>query len=191
MTLRFEPAGHKYFLDEEQIPSVTQVLEREQVLDGIPRDTLEAAREFGQHVHSAIALALQKQLDWKKLDPKLVPYVSAAMLFVKEAEVQVLRVEQRMHDPALKYAGALDLLGVLRKHTAVIDWKTAASMPRTAGLQLAAYEQLFRRNYGGRPLKRYGVQLFGKGNYKLVEYDDARDFNWFLSCLNLWHWRNT
>jgi len=189
MDFRFDEKEHRYSLDDQEIPSVTQVLEPLQCWDGIPPETLEAARVFGQQVHHAVALALLVQLDWATLDPQLVPYVTAAQKFVKEAEVTVLRVEHRMVDPQLKFAGTLDLLGVMRRYTAVFDWKTPTVMPRTAGLQTAGYEHLFRRTYGGRPLKRYGVQLRADSEYRLYPYEDTRDWSWFVSALNLWWWQ--
>jgi PD-(D/E)XK nuclease superfamily len=188
---RFEQETHIYYLDEQEIPSVTQVLEPLMELEGIPRDILEEAAAFGTHVHEACALMLHKQLEWRTLDPKLVPYVSAAKKFIQEAGVIVLRIEHRMCDPSLKVAGTLDLLGVIDKHTAIIDWKSTATMSKTTGLQLAAYDHLHRRSLGGRPLRRYGVQLRADGDYRLIEYKDSRDANWFFSALNLWWWRNS
>jgi hypothetical protein len=188
---RFEADTHTYYLDEQEIPSVTQVLEPLQELEGIPRQVLEEARVFGQHVHQACALMLYKTLDWRTLDLKLVPYVSAAKKFVEENKVTVLRVEHAMCDPALKVAGTLDLLAVLNKVTAIFDWKSTTVMSRTVGLQLAAYDHLHRRSLGGRPLKRFGVQLRADGDYRLYPYEDSRDLQWFFSALNLWWWRQT
>jgi hypothetical protein len=187
---RFEHETHQYYLDEEKIPSVTQVLEPLQELEGIPRAVLEEARVFGQHVHKAAALLPHKMLEWRTLDPKLVPYVAAAKKFLEEAKVVVLRVEYPMCDPSLKVAGTGDLFGVIDRCSAVFDYKTTAVMSRTNGLQLAAYDHLYRRTLGGRPLKRFGVQLRSDGEYRLVEYRDSRDAAWFFSALNLWHWRN-
>jgi hypothetical protein len=189
--LEFRPDDHTYYIEERQVPSVSSVLEPLNQLDGIPPSTLERARLLGQHAHKAIALMLYKALEWRKLDPVLVPYCMAAQKFVKEADVRVLSIEHRMGDPGLKFAGTLDLLGIMGKYTCVYDWKCVDTMPRTAGPQTAAYDYLYRRNTGSRPLKRYGVQLFSDGTYKLFPFEDPRDWNFFQSALNIWHWRNS
>jgi hypothetical protein len=180
---------HTYTLDGQRVPAVSDVLEPLQVFDNIPPAVLEKAREIGTAGHEAIALMLQKQLDWATLDPKLVGYVLAAQKCVAELEIRVLSVETRLADPGLKVAGTLDILGILRKRSAVIDWKLTEQMPRTAALQTAAYDHLYRRSFGGRPMTRYGAQLFGDGSYKIFPFEDQRDYNWFFSALNLWHWR--
>jgi hypothetical protein len=189
--LRFEPATHSYYFGDQYFPSVTEVLEPEQRLEGIAPAVLAAAKVRGQHVHEACALLTQDALDWSSLDPLLVGYASAARLFLKESGVIVLRSEHRMCDPQLKVAGTLDLYGRMRRYDCVFDYKTALARSRTEGLQLAGYEHLHRRMYGGRALKRFVVQLREDGQYRLWPYEDPRDFSLFVSCLNLWHWRNS
>jgi hypothetical protein len=185
----FNEEAHEYRLDDERIPSVTEILEPLQELDGIPRAALDIARERGWAVHKACSLLLHRQLDWPKLDPKIVNYVQAAQKFLKETEVTPLRIEYPMVDPELKFAGTLDLLGVMHRFSCIFDWKAVDTMPRTAGPQTAAYDYLHRRTLGGRPLKRYGVHLKEDGTYRLYEYADKRDWSWFASALNLWHWK--
>lgn len=190
MTLEFDAATHTYMLNGRRCPSVTEVLQPLQLLDGIPPDILEAARIRGQHVHTAVHMMIHKTLEWRTLDPQLVGYVQAAKKFLDEADVKVLVSEYRMADEGLKVAGTLDIIGILKRATCLFDWKSTATMPRTAGPQTAAYDHLYRKNLGGRPMRRYGVQLFADGSYKLHAYDDPRDFTWFTSALNIWHWRN-
>jgi hypothetical protein len=188
--LRFEPEQHRYFFGQIPMPSVTQVLDRENDYGGVPPETLEAARQFGTHVHEANFLMLRHQLEWRTLDPSLVSFVSAARKFILEQRITVLAAELRLCDPDLRFAGTLDVLGVWKHNEWIFDWKSASTMPRTAPLQLAAYDHLYKKNYGGRPRKRAGVQLKADGTYAIHPYADPRDMNLFLSALNLWHWRN-
>lgn len=189
--LEFDDEEHRYYIDSERVPAVSDVLEPLNQLEGIPLDVLEAARIRGHHGHHAIALDIHKQLVWQTLDPKLVGYVEGAKKFIAECEVRVLAVEYRMGDPGLKVGGTLDVMGIVNKNQAIIDWKLVDKMPRSAALQTAAYDHLYRRTYGGRPLKRFGVQLPGDGTYKIFEFKDPRDTNWFMSALNLWHWKHS
>lgn len=190
--LRFEEETHSYWLGKQYLPSVSEVLAPVNVgYDDIPAHILAFAAARGHAIHAACALLAQKNLEWSTVDESIVGYVKAAALFLREAEVRVLGVEHRMCDPTLRYAGTLDLLALMGPHTCVFDWKATAVMPRTAGMQTAAYDALYRRNLGGtRPNKRYGVQLFEDGKYKLFPFTDPRDYSWFTSALNLWHWRN-
>jgi len=184
----FDPGRHEYFLDGEYLPSVTEVLEPEEQLDGIPLEDLARGRERGHHVHEACALLCHKNLEWKTLDPLLVPRVEAAKKFLADTNFTVLRVEYRMFDPDLKVAGTMDLFGIMNRYTWVIDWK-GGLVSRTAGPQLAAYDKLFRRNFGGRENKRAVVELHEDGRYKVRQFEDSRDYGIFVSALNLFHWR--
>jgi hypothetical protein len=192
--LTFEEEPHVYRLGGKFIPAVSDVLDPlVSAYDNIPPAVLARARDIGHAVHAACALMCQKNLEWSTVDPKVLGYVQAAQKFLREADVRVLAVEYRMCDPELWVAGTLDLLGLMKSKTCVFDWKATEVMPRTAALQTAAYDHLYRRNIGGsrtRFNKRYGVQLFADSTYKLFPFDDERDYNWFKSALNLWHWRN-
>jgi hypothetical protein len=187
---RFDREAHKYYVGIEEVPSVTRVLEPLQELDGIPRNTLEAARERGQHVHTAIHLVLHKALEWRTLDPQLVGYVQAAQLFIRECEFQVLVNELPMVDEGLKFGGMLDVMGIMRRKQCLVDWKAVDTVSRVVGPQTAAYDYLYRRKTGARPMHRYACQLFADGSYKLFPLEDPRDWSMFASALNIWHWRN-
>lgn len=190
-SFRFESEGHRYFIDERRVPSVTEVLEPLQIWDGVPLDVLEAARIFGQRVHEACHLMLHDILVWNTLAPELVPYVMAARKAIADLGIKVLASEHRMCDPALAFAGTLDILGVMKRFTCVFDWKSSVTMPRTAGPQTAAYNHLYQRNMGQvRGMKRFGILLRPDGDYRLSAFDDERDWTMFVSALNLWHWRN-
>lgn len=191
MKLDFDPAHHEYKLDGRFVPSVTKVLEPLDLLDGIPLPTLQAAGELGRRVHEAVGMLMKRVLEWRTLDTALVPYCQAAQKFCDETGFKVLRVESRMGDPELRFAGTLDLMGVLQGKTSIIDWKSSSVMPRTVALQTAAYDHLHRRNLGGRPMQRYGVQLLPNGQYRVWHYEDTRDWNWFVSALNVWWFRHT
>jgi hypothetical protein len=191
--LTYEDESHSYFLGGKSIPAVSDVLEPvSQGYENIPPAILARARDIGHSVHAACALLCQKNLEWSRVDPVIIGYVKAAQIFLREAEVRVLAVEYRMCDPDLRVAGTLDLLGIMKSYTCVFDWKATEVIPRTASLQTAGYDHLYRRNFGGtRPNKRYGVQLFADGKYKLFPFEDQRDYSWFKSAVNLWHWKNS
>jgi hypothetical protein len=193
MHLEFEPAAHVYRLDGHIVPSVTQVLD-EQLTDwsGVPVDVLEAARMFGTHVHTACHLLVRDELEWSSLDPALVPYVEAARRFLDESGMTVLNAELPLASQKMKFAGTLDIRGVMRDAVCVVDWKSTSVMPRTVGPQTAAYDRLYCEQFGGRPAKRYCVQLNPAlpNGYKIHKLDNPADWAMFQSALNCWRFKH-
>lgn len=195
--LRFDPDRHEYFLDDDRLPSVTEVLDPLAELDGIPHDVLAAAAAFGSNVHAACHLFNQGRLDESALDPALRPYLKGWKQYLHDASVTVIASEIRCHHPRARYAGTAD--AVVRPATrqrfgpkqAVVDIKSSLMIPRTVDLQLAAYRAALLD--GPYPfdtaMDRYCVHLLGDGRYSLVRCLNAGDFNVFLSALNLHRWR--
>lgn len=200
--LRFEEEGHRYYLGERQLPSVTQVLEPIQMLEGIPRDVLDAAADLGRKVHLACHFLDMGVLDWSSLDDVLTGYVEAYRKFLRETHAVVLASEQKVAHAKHGYAGTYDMVALLPRLHAnpqrmLIDRKSATTMPRTVGPQTSAYLEAELSN--GNPLGltratvRAGLLLKPDGTYSfkpLKVTDHAADFNMFISCLNVHRWRN-
>jgi hypothetical protein len=190
--VQFNEATHTYTLGQRKLPSVTQALQAIDELDGIPRDVLEAAARFGRHVHLACHLFNQGTLDEDALDAPLVPYVSAYKKFLADTGAQVVESERRVCHRNIGYAGTLDLAAVWGKSAlpAVIDIKSSALVPRSVGPQTAGYREAYLSDSPAHKLSRtrYCLHLKGDGTYRLHAYTDARDWNIFLSCLNIHNW---
>lgn len=191
--LTFDEASHTYRVGGAVWPSVTQVLDPLNTLDGIPWAVLEAAREFGTHVHQSCHLANVGTLDEDALDPALRPYLDGWRRFLRETGATVVHSELRVAHPTLRYAGTLDAVVRWPRLLAdtVVDIKSGA-VPRTVGPQTAAYREAYTAVHGARSLSpvRYCVQLVGDGEYRLTKLTDPGDFNLFRSALNIHHWRN-
>lgn len=191
--LAFDPQSHTYTLHGAKVPSVTQVID-EQLNDwsGVPLEALETARIFGGHVHEACHLLVRGELDWSSLDPALVPYIEAAQRFLEESGLTVLNAELPLASSKLKFAGTLDIRGMWRNSVAILDWKSTAAMPRSVGPQTAAYEHLYAEHFGGRPCKRYCVQLNPAlpNGYKVHALTNSADWHIFLSALNCWRFKH-
>lgn len=181
--LTFDELKHEYRVDGARVPSVTQILDPLQALDGVPWAILEAAREFGSHVHLACHLYNMGTLDVRTLDPALLPYLEDWIDFVFKTGFKVLASEQRVYNAAYRYAGTADAFGEWQGTTWVVDIKSGA-VPATVGAQLAAYQQAFV----ARPRKRLCVQLTGRG-FKCHEQKNLADFELFLSALNIHNFR--
>lgn len=181
--LHFEAERHVYRYNGRVVPGVTSVLEPLQFLDGVPWAVLEAAREFGTHVHLACHLYNQDELDIATLDDALVPYLQGWTAFLNETGFVVTASEERVYSK-IGYAGTADAFGDWQNTSWVVDIKSGV-VPDTVGAQLAAYQQAAII----RPRRRLCVQLTGNGDYKLHEQKDLADFSLFTSALNIYNYR--
>lgn len=178
--LEFDAEHHIYRYEGRIVPGVTSVLEPLQMLQGVPWAVLEAAREFGNHVHLACHLWNKGVLDVTALDPALIPYLRDWQLFIKETGFEVATSETPVYHKQMKYAGTPDSVGNMRGTSWIVDIKSGV-VPCTVGPQLAAYQQAS----DPRPRRRLCVQLTGSG-YKLHEQKDLADFHTFTSALNVY-----
>jgi hypothetical protein len=187
--LQFDAVEHRYSVAGVRWPSVTEVLNPLNELDGIPKAVLAAAAEFGQHVHMATDLYDKGVLDEPALDANLVPYLTAWKRFLFETGAQVVASEVRVAHPKLRYAGTLDKsvswLKRGRTRTAQIDIKSG-EVPRTVGPQTAAYAEAHEFKFD----ERYVLQLKPDATYRLTKLTDLADWSIFLSALNIHRWRN-
>jgi hypothetical protein len=183
--LHFDAASHTYRVGGEVWPSVTQILDPIQLLDDIPRHVLEAAAQFGTHVHQACHLDNQGILDEAALDPALLPYVQAWRAFLADTNAVVIASELRVVNERLRYCGTLDTIARIRGAHELVDIKATAAIPATVGPQTIAYAEAL-----GEPrIRRRVVQLRGDGTYRSKRLNDSTDWSMFLSVLNVHNWR--
>ncbi len=188
--LSFDEASHTYRLGGVIVPSVTQVLKiLDDSFDRVPLDVLEAAREFGQHVHKAVELDSTGQLDEDSLDPALAEYVAGWRKFLKDRKATVIASEVRVASRRLRYAGTLDAIIETNGVEILVDIKSGA-VPSSVGPQTAAYEFAARESDRfPNPLHRMCVQLM-PNDFKATVLRDRGDWNAFVSALNVYRWRN-
>lgn len=192
--LLFNEERHEYRLNGRIVPSVTDVLDPLQMLDGIPWEKLEAARIFGQHVHLGCHYHNTGELEWGTLDDRLGAYLRGYLKFLADTGFVVLASEERVASIKCGYAGTLDLRGLFRskKRVSVIDIKSTAVLPRTVGPQTAGYENAWTEMTGERVGDRYCLHL-SPDEYKLVKLTDGRgvqDLTVFISALNIHRFRS-
>lgn len=196
MKIEFDEAEHRYVVDGEDYPSVTTVLAERfgAGLRFVPPDRLEAARVLGTHVHTAVSLFCQDELDVTALDAALVPYVEAWRQFMWRTAAVVVSSEVRVASKRYRYAGTFDVMAILRNRGAyLIDIKSGV-VPDSVGPQAAAYlnaysEQAEQPVVPG-PLRRACLQLRDDGQFRFKELDDPADWPTFQMCLKSWRERN-
>lgn len=181
--LTFEPEGHTYELDGEELPSVselTRFISREIYAD-VAQFTLDQAAERGTNVHRATE-ALDKFGDCEVSDD-ILPYVEAYVAFRGEHECEWQKIEWASYDPERKFAGTLDRVGMVDGHLTVLDVKTTYTIHKpSVTAQLSLYRMICNAN-GIEPEKLAVLQLKKDGTYKLVYIDYREDVA--NACLTL------
>jgi hypothetical protein len=186
--LVFDEAKHEYTKEGRRLPSVTQVLAPLIDYSMVPKDVLERAQQLGTAVHRMTELYDNDDLDEESLSDELSPYLSGWKLFRSEAKFVPVTVERRLSHPTLGYAGTSDRTGEVKGRLAVVDIKKMMTLGPVIGAQLAAYQELHRKD-GLEVADRYALGLRPDGSYRLQPYRDPLDWQCFLSCLTLHNWR--
>ena len=187
--------GHTYHLDDEIIPSVTQILnEWQKVKVGgsfwhvnthagavIDADTFEKAGDFGTAIHKACKLILSGDLDWDGIDPDLISPLRQFEKAVDDLKLKALWVEVPMHHKRKKIAGTPDIIGNinLTRQLSCVDVKTGSYA--LAGPQTAAYCDIFKNyaNYKGM-MARFVLYLPKDGSpYKIIPLKNSKDLAYF------------
>jgi hypothetical protein len=205
----FEPESHRYAINGIVVPSVTQVLEEERLIDfsGIPDATLDQAKARGTYVHTILHYYLEGDFDVDDCDPRYRGYFDSALEYLartkktplRNANGEAIAVEYRFWHPGRMFAGQIDYLGWDEDEVLSIDdWKTGEPSDVAAPLQTAAYEcgvrdcllPHFPVRYRNKPIRRRAVKLYRDGKPGRPEiYDDPRDLAMFFTALTCVHFR--
>jgi len=183
--VEFDEASHSYYVDGELVISTTQVFRDAGMID------TTWFREFhrwrGSETHKALATWFKAgNIDRRKVDPKIRPYLEAGIKWATENKFTPLYVEHRVYDPIFNVCGTLDLLGHFPdgKVDVIVDWKTNdwKQGQLCSKWQLASYGHAFAPK---EVFRRIEVVLGPDGNYgpvnsfKVDEYQ--KDVNEFLA----------
>jgi hypothetical protein len=184
----FAEIGHVYQDDGVIVPSVTQVLTLAGISDvsGIPFHILEKASQIGTAVHQACEFLDQDDLSLESLDEQIVGYVAAYQKFRQETEFKPELIEHRIiaRYNGLKYGMCVDRTGLLNDKPTVLDLKTSSKKQASWAIQTAAYAIGLDAEY-----ERGVVHLAKDGTYKLIPYDDPRDYETWDAALYVAHWK--
>ena len=198
MSFEFNEDTHTYRFEEEEIPSVSEILRFiSNDIYGVKRDSKAAlgkAADRGSRIHRAA-----EEIDRTGMtdcDPDIVQYVSAYVQFLKDHDVKWELIETPiLRLSPYKYAGTLDRYGVVDGKRMLIDIKSTRTIGKKEKLmyetQLNAYSEAHYIQTSPTTLsaKTIGVdemavlQLKADGTYKLIPVA-KNDEIWWL-CMRL------
>lgn len=171
-TLLFFDQGHRYTLDGEDLPSVSELcrfLSRE-IYGTVHQYTLDKAADRGSRAHKACeVLDLYGKAD---VSDDILPYVQAYIAFRREHTVTWDRIEHAAHHAKDLYAGTIDRRGLVDGKHAIVDLKTTAVIHRPLCLaQLNLYRRILEQDGTWDAEALYILQLRKDGSYKLVPFE--------------------
>lgn len=182
--LLFYDEEHRYELDGEILPSVSEVLRfiSREIYGEITQYKLDNAADRGTRIHKACEIL--DKYGAVEVDAEIAPYIKAYMKFRKDHAVQWTQIEQAIYHPALKYAGTIDRRGSVDGVTATVDIKSSYRLHKPlVGAQLNGYDSAYAALKGETTDKLFGLHLKPDATYRLVEF--PKDFTLFQSCLNI------
>jgi hypothetical protein len=171
-TLLFFDDEHKYTLDGEELPSVSELcrfISRE-VYGDVTQYTLDNAADRGTRVHKACeALDLYGRVE---VSDDILPYLQAYIKFRKEHAAKWDKVEYAAHHATDRYAGTLDRVGTVDEKNCILDIKTSYIVQkRLAIAQLNLYRRMMEQDSKWTADALYILHLNKAGEYRLHEFD--------------------
>lgn len=173
-TLTFEPETHTYAVNGRRVPSVTEIIKANGLIE--ERFLDEAAMKRGSYVHEALQFDDEGQLDMEALDPRLKGYVWAWRAFKQQMAPTVLEIEKQVYHPVYRYAGTYDRLLLIKNARWIVDIKTGS--PATwHPIQTALYAMPFDfEREKVRPL-RASVYLSDDSKFRWSPHESGLDFD--------------
>jgi hypothetical protein len=179
---------HRYFFVDargrHEALGVTRTLIEANLVDDEYFNDLGRGR--GKLVHEFAERLATNTLS-KPIDVSALGYMRAFRRFLDEYGPEVHGAEVVLGHVARRLAGTCDLDVVMRGSKAVVDIKTG-SPSDWHGLQLAPYAFLL----DGVPWMkraRFGLYLKETGGFRIKEYDEISDLDYFFRAHELLHWR--
>jgi hypothetical protein len=104
--LTFDPKLHEYRIDDQVVPSVTQILSEAGLVDG--QWYTEESQLRGRTVHVMTALDDRGELDESEVTGEYQGYLSAWRGFKADTGCEIVSIEERVCNTVYRYAGTTD-----------------------------------------------------------------------------------
>ena len=183
----FDEEHHRYTLNGQRIPSVTQIMRplTNLVYGKIDPVVLKQAADFGTAVHACTEFLDRGELDESSVEEEWQPFLNAYVSWKESVKPKILNIEERL--ACFTFAGTIDRVVVIDGELWIIDIKTTTEIHKHVGVQLAAYAALAEKAFGGF-YRRAALQLKEDGSFKVQEFRSVKDERCFNSLIFLHHW---
>ncbi len=164
--LLFFDEGHKYTIDGEELPSVSELsrfISRE-IYGDVGQFNLDRAADRGTAVHKATELL--DKYGTVEIDEDISPYLKAYIAFRKEHKCEWQKIEYATHHPENLYAGTLDRVGTVDGKLVVLDIKTSSTIQKPL---YTAQLNLYRKMLPDPIEQLVILHLKKDGTYKLID----------------------
>ena len=141
----YDEENHKYYVDGEEKPSVTDIaspisFER---LDNLQKVLLERAKARGRRCHEIFEEYLLMG-DIEEIETDYIPYVQQFILWAKTYRPKVIYTEKKMFSN--EFCGTCDLVCEIDKKVLIVDYKvTSAADKKSLSVQLEGYYRLCQK----------------------------------------------
>ena len=191
--LEFDNENHIYKLDGSIIPGYSQIAKDLGLIDYscVRQADLDWKRQVGKAVHTAIFLHNTDELDMDSLDETVSSYFKGWLKFVELYQPKILT--QYSENPICsfkwKYGVTPDIVAEVKGILTVIELKTVSQMNPAIAIQTEAQKMAIEETYKLKIKQRWGLQLIPGAMPKLEVYEDMSDFAVWVSCVNVWQYK--
>lgn len=144
METYYDEENHKYYVDGEERPSVTEIaspisFER---LNALQQSLLERAKARGTRCHELFEeYLLMGELDIDTIETDYIPYVQQFILWARTYRPKVVFTEKKMF--SYEFCGTADLIAKIDGKVVLVDYKcTSAVDKKSLSVQLEGYYRL-------------------------------------------------
>lgn len=183
MQTHYDEENHKYYVDGEEKPSVTDIASpiSFQRLNALQQSLLDRAKTRGSRCHELFEeYLLMGELDIDTIETDYIPYVQQFILWAKTYRPKVIFTEKQMFGE--DFCGTCDLICEIDRKVVLVDYKvTSQADKKSLSVQLEGYYRLCQK-CGIAIDDTYYLHVKKDGYvFKPIK----RDVEWFNNLL--WH----
>jgi len=184
--------------DEVQIKNLLEEARKTHVQ--IKNGAADIGKMIHEWVSNYVKAIVKKETPSKRpINPEMRAAVEGFFKWAKKSQLKIIRSEQKVLSRKWKYAGTLDLEGIVEGKRTIIDLKTGNAFYPEAFLQASAYlkareEETGKKYPGGVIIVRLSKKVEEAGKTIVEPFEVQKDenveihFKAFLNCLQLYRW---
>jgi hypothetical protein len=197
------------YLQNNWLPGkVYDEVEIKNILEAAKKNHSQAknvAADIGTMIHDWLSNYLKALLE-RKTPPKkpvnkeMKAAIDGFFRWAKDVKLKVISSERKVYHDKYKYAGTLDLEGIVNGKRTIIDIKTGNSIYPEYFLQASAYLRAIEKENGkqyngGVVILRLSKKVEEKGQIIVEPFEAVKDervdlhFKTFLACLQVYRWQ--